>query len=116
MLITIALTWETDLNKVAASASRVFAWLHMLQCLVALFVAWWSKWIFRRRLRLTFYGVLAAARLLVLALGLTSEQGSAFNFPPARSPSVGRDTPCGRDRGVDRELIYTDRQGLLQSH
>jgi len=39
MLVTIALTLETNVNQIIAYASRAFALYYMLQCLVALLVA-----------------------------------------------------------------------------
>ena len=40
LLVTVALTWETDVNGIIAYASRAFALYYMLQCIVALLVAW----------------------------------------------------------------------------
>jgi hypothetical protein len=39
MLVTIAVTWETNVNLIIAYASRAFALYYMLQCVVALLVA-----------------------------------------------------------------------------
>lgn len=39
MLVTIAITWETNVNQIIAYASRAFALYYMLQCVVALLVA-----------------------------------------------------------------------------
>lgn len=39
MLITVALTWETNVNEIIAYASRAFALFYMLQCVVACLVA-----------------------------------------------------------------------------
>jgi hypothetical protein len=73
LLVTVALTWETDVNGIIAYASRAFALFYMLQCVVAFIVAWHSKGLSKRRLRLVTFGFLALACLLVFALGLPSE-------------------------------------------
>ena len=39
MLVTVAVTWETNVNQVIAYASRAFALYYALQCIVALLVA-----------------------------------------------------------------------------
>ena len=73
LLVTVALTWETDVNGIIAYASRAFALFYMLQCVVAFIVAWQSHELPRRGLRLTTFAVLAVMCLLVFALGLPSE-------------------------------------------
>jgi hypothetical protein len=73
LLVTIALTWETDVNRIIAYASRAFALFYMLQCLVALCVAWQIKGLPRRGMRLATFASLAVACFLVFALGLPSE-------------------------------------------
>ncbi len=73
MAVTIALAWETDVNGIIAYASRAFALFYMLQCVVALLVAWQSRELTRRRPRLALFGILALMCLLVFALGLPSE-------------------------------------------
>ena len=73
LLVTVALTWETDVNGIIAYASRAFALFYMLQCVVAFIVAWQSKGLPKRPLRLVTFGFLALACLLVFALGLPSE-------------------------------------------
>ncbi len=64
LLVTIAVTWETDVNAIIAYASRAFALYYMLQCVVALLVA--------RKLRqdVLRYAVLAVLCLLVFAFGV----------------------------------------------
>ncbi len=73
LLVTVALTWETDVNGIIAYASRAFALFYMLQCVVALIVAWQLKNLPKRSLRITIFALLALACLLVFALGLPSE-------------------------------------------
>ena len=64
LLVTIAVTWETDVNAIIAYASRAFALYYMLQCVVALLVA---RKLRRGALR---YAVLAVLCLLVFAFGV----------------------------------------------
>jgi len=73
LLVTVALTWETDVNGIIAYASRAFALFYMLQCVVAFLVAWRMKDLQSRRLRLATFLLLAVICLLVFALGLPSE-------------------------------------------
>ncbi len=73
LVVTVALTWETDVNGIIAYASRAFALFYTLQCAVAFIVAWQSKDLPRRPLRLVSFASLAIACLLVFALGLSSE-------------------------------------------
>lgn len=72
LLVTVAITWETDVNGIIAYASRAFALFYMLQCIVALLVAWQTKDLPKRSLRLGTFAVLAVACLLVFALGVPS--------------------------------------------
>jgi hypothetical protein len=73
LLVTVALTWETDVNGIIAYASRAFALFYMLQCVVAFIVAWQLKDLPKRSLRLASFAILAIVCLLVFALGLPSE-------------------------------------------
>ncbi|PHS02185.1 MAG: hypothetical protein COA78_21800 [Blastopirellula sp.] len=73
LLVTIVLTWETDVNGIIAYASRAFALFYMLQCMVAFIVAWQMKELPKRALRLASFAFLAVMCLLVFALGLPSE-------------------------------------------
>jgi hypothetical protein len=59
LLVTVALTWETDVNGIIAYASRAFALFYMLQCVVAFIVAWQLKDLPKRSLRLATFGFLA---------------------------------------------------------
>jgi hypothetical protein len=73
LLVTVALTWETDVNGIIAYASRAFALFYMLQCVVAFIVAWQSKDLPKRPLRLVTFGFLGLACHFVFALGLPLE-------------------------------------------
>ena len=73
MLVTVVLTWETNVNQIIAYASRAFALFYLLQCVVAFIVARSHKDLPRRSLRLALFASLAVACLLVFALGLPSE-------------------------------------------
>ncbi len=73
LLVTLALTWETDVNGIIAYASRAFALFYMLQCIVAFLVAWQLKTLPHRASRLLLFGSLAFICLLVFAFGQPSE-------------------------------------------
>jgi len=73
LLVTVALTWETNVNEIIAYASRAFALYYTLQCAVAWLVAWQDSSVPGRSLKLPVFAVLALASLLVFALGLPSE-------------------------------------------
>jgi hypothetical protein len=73
LAVTVALTWETDVNGIIAYASRAFALFYMLQCMVAWLVAWQLKDLAGRRLRLLAFACLTVMCLLVFTLGLPSE-------------------------------------------
>jgi len=71
-MVTIFLTWETDVNAIIAYASRAFALYYMLQCLVAVLVA---RQVVdgRQQLRQVGFSLLAVVCFLVFMLGLPSE-------------------------------------------
>jgi hypothetical protein len=73
LIVTVALTWETDVNGIIAYASRAFAMFYMLQCVVALIVGWQTKDLPRRQPRLVMFASLAVICLLVFSFGLPSE-------------------------------------------
>lgn len=73
LLVTVALTWETDVNGIIAYASRAFALFYALQCVVAFVVAWQSRDLSSRSFHLARFGSLAVVCLLVFVLGLPSE-------------------------------------------
>src|SRR5210317_103360 len=72
LMVTVALTWETDVNQIIAYASRAFALYYTLQCSVAWVVAFQKKDLPGRPLRLALFGFLAVICLLVFALGIPS--------------------------------------------
>jgi hypothetical protein len=72
LLVTIAITWETNVNQIIAYASRAFALYYMLQCVVAFIVALQMKALPRRAPRLFGFGLVAVICLLVFALGVPS--------------------------------------------
>ncbi len=73
LLVTVVLTWETDVNGIIAYASRAFALFYMLQCVVAFLVARQTKEFPGRSWRMAMFAGLAIACLAVFALGLPSE-------------------------------------------
>jgi hypothetical protein len=73
LLVTVALTWETNVNGIIAYASRAFALFYMLQCVVAVLVASQRKDLPRRTLRIVGFALVGMVCLLVFALGLPSE-------------------------------------------
>ena len=72
LVVTVMLTWETNVNQIIAYASRAFALYYFLQCIVAFVVAWQQKDITRRSLRLLTFAFLAILCLLVFVLGIPS--------------------------------------------
>lgn len=73
LLVTLALTWETNVNEIIAYASRAFALYYALQCAVALFMAIRIKDLPNRKMRLVQFAVLSLICMLVFALGLPAE-------------------------------------------
>lgn len=73
LLVTIALTWGTNVNQIITYASRAFALYYMLQCMVAFLVAWQLPEIPKRRFRLAGFAGLTVLCLLVFAMGLPAE-------------------------------------------
>ena len=72
LLVTVVLTWSTNVNEIIAYASRAFALYYTLQCVVAWFVAWQGQNLPRRPLRLAMFALLAVLCFLVFALGIPS--------------------------------------------
>jgi hypothetical protein len=70
--VTVALTWETNVNQIIAYASRAFALYYALQCVVAFVVARHQKELPRRPLRLATFALLALMCALVFVLGIPS--------------------------------------------
>lgn len=73
LLVTLAITWETDVNGIIAWASRAFALYYMLQCTVAFLVVWQRPDFERREVRMVTFAGLAVVCLLVFALGVPAE-------------------------------------------
>ena len=73
LIVTVVLTWETDVNGIIAYASRAFALFYMLQCVVAFLVARQTKDCPGRSWRMAMFAGLVIACLAVFALGLPSE-------------------------------------------
>ena len=73
LLVTLALTWETDVNEIIAFASRGFALYYALQCCVAFCVAKNDRHDRGRLGRMIRFGFLALACLAVFALGIPAE-------------------------------------------
>ncbi|MCD6459695.1 hypothetical protein J7L67_03390 [bacterium] len=70
LLVTVELTWETNVNIIIAYASRAFALYYMLQCVVAFIVALQLKKLQYKSLRLGFFLFLIVICLLVFLLGI----------------------------------------------
>lgn len=73
LAVTLAVTWETDVNRIIAYASRAFALFYLLQCLVAFLVARRMADLPGRGARLALFAGLTVVCLLVSVLGLPSE-------------------------------------------
>jgi len=72
LLVTVALTWETNVNQIIAYASRAFALYYVLQCVVAFVVAWQSNDLKRRPAKLFLFALLAVICLIVFIFGIPS--------------------------------------------
>ncbi|NDY70795.1 hypothetical protein DO021_04440 [Desulfobacter hydrogenophilus] len=72
-IVTVALTWVTNVNEIIAYASRAFALYYTLQCSVAWIVARQNRThLTRPQQRLWLFGALALICLLVFLLGIPS--------------------------------------------
>ena len=72
LMVTVVLTWSTDVNQIIAYASRAFALYYTLQCVVAWLVAWQMRNLSHRPLRLVTFAFLAVTCFLVFTLGIPS--------------------------------------------
>jgi hypothetical protein len=72
LLVTVALTWATDVNAIIAYASRAFALFYMFQCVVAFLVARELENLSHRVPKLVHYAFLAFMCFLVFAIGVPS--------------------------------------------
>lgn len=73
LLVTVTLTWQTNVNGIIAYASRAFALYYALQSLVAFVVAWQAKSSSGRTFRLFLFAFLSVLCLLVFSMGLPAE-------------------------------------------
>ncbi len=72
LIITVVLTWSTNVNEIIAYASRAFALYYALQSAVAWVVARQMKELEHRSLRLARFAFLAVVCFLVFAFGIPS--------------------------------------------
>ena len=72
LLVTVFITWETNVNEIIAYASRAFALYYMLQCAVAFVVAWQDRSIPKREFRMATFAFLTVVCFLVFAFGVPS--------------------------------------------
>lgn len=72
LIITVVMTWSTNVNQIIAYASRAFALFYSLQCIVAWVVAFQLKDSSRRLHRLVLFAFLALMCFLVFAFGIPS--------------------------------------------
>lgn len=73
LAVTIALTWQSNVNEIIAYASRAFALFYALQCAVAFAVARESPGIDRRAARSAVFAALTLVTLAVFVLGVPAE-------------------------------------------
>ena len=73
IIITIVLTWQTDVNGIISYSSRAFALYYALQCAVALSVALEKRDLSARYTRMAWFGLLTLICLAVLILGVPAE-------------------------------------------
>lgn len=67
-LVTILLTWATDVNEIIAYASRAFALFYFIQCLVAAMLAYQKQVIWR----IVFFALIALICFSVFMFGIPS--------------------------------------------
>ena len=72
ILVTIMLTWATNVNQIIAYASRAFALYYTFQSVVAFVVAWQMKDLSRRLMRLVTFAFVAVMCFLVFMFGIPS--------------------------------------------
>ncbi|WP_115718946.1 hypothetical protein [Gallaecimonas mangrovi] len=73
IIITVMLTWRTNVNEIIAYASRAFALFYMLQCSVAFVVAWQRRAMPKRGRYLAGFALLTCLCALIFAFGIPSE-------------------------------------------
>ncbi len=72
LIVTVTLTWSTDVNSIISYASRAFALFYMFQSIVAFFVALQHKELSYRLPRLLNFAFLAVICFAVFAFGIPS--------------------------------------------
>ncbi|KKN29557.1 hypothetical protein LCGC14_0842940 [marine sediment metagenome] len=72
LIVTLLLTWETNVNEIIAYASRAFALFYFLQCLVALILAYKQKALSTRLGHILLFFVMSVVCLMVVVLGIPS--------------------------------------------
>lgn len=72
LIVTIFLTWATDVNGIIAYASRAFALFYTLQSAVAAIVAIQTKSVENHAKKATFYSVISLLCLMVFLFGVPS--------------------------------------------
>lgn len=72
LLVTVVMTWATNVNEIIAYASRAFALYYTLQCAVAWVVAFQKRNMAGRSVRLMLFAFLAVMCLIVFAFGIPS--------------------------------------------
>lgn len=73
LVVTIFLTWVTDVNAIIAYASRAFALFYTLQTAAAAIVAYQIQDVPKRTLKIVFFSTTSAICLLVFLFGLPAE-------------------------------------------
>ncbi len=72
-VLTIALTWVTNVTEIISLASRAFAVFYALQCLVATIAAYKAHAVTYRKVRIAFYLLLSLICAAVALLGIPAE-------------------------------------------
>ncbi|MCM8536497.1 MAG: hypothetical protein NE334_11210 [Lentisphaeraceae bacterium] len=72
-LVTVMITWETNVNQIISFASRAFALFYFLQCLVAAAVVFKSKSFENRNFKIAKFLSISVICLIVFLFGLSSE-------------------------------------------
>ena len=73
LIVTLVLTWQTNVNEIISYASRAFALFYMLQCIVAFIVTINNHEIPSRHFKLWGFGIVSLLCLLVFTFGIPSE-------------------------------------------
>jgi amino acid permease len=73
LVVTICLTWTTDVNAIIAYASRAFALFYTLQTAAAAIVAYQIQDVPKRTQKIVFFSTISTICLLVFLLGLPAE-------------------------------------------